>query len=318
MAGGLTHRSRNRWSLLLSMLVGLVPISINAEEYCGDLAETVVQVLGAGGPELTDRLSSTSYLVWRNGRARLLIDTGPGASVNFERAGARFEDLQAIVYTHLHVDHSAALAGFVKGAYFSSRDRDLPIFGPTGNSLLPSTVDFVERLFGPDGLYPYLADVLATAENSGAYQLKPQSVEPDGEEVRSVPLTKEITLSATTAHHGPLPALAWRVDVADASIVFTGDTTNRDRGIQRLGSNIDLLVAHNAIPESAEGFATGLHMRPSDIADIARMTRPKQLLLSHFMTRSIDSVKETTGIIHEQQPSGVIRLAEELGCYPLG
>jgi len=33
-----------------------------------------VQVLGSGGPEMEDKRASSSYLVWQNGRPRILID----------------------------------------------------------------------------------------------------------------------------------------------------------------------------------------------------------------------------------------------------
>ena len=63
-----------------------------ADELCGDRG-VWVQILGAGGPELDDGQAGSSYIVWNDGKARVLVDTGPGASVGFDQAGAKIEDL---------------------------------------------------------------------------------------------------------------------------------------------------------------------------------------------------------------------------------
>ena len=76
-----------------------------ASEQCGDKG-VWIQILGAGGEELNDKQASSSYLVWLNNEARVLIDTGPGSSVGFDKSGANFESLDAIVYTQLRADHS--------------------------------------------------------------------------------------------------------------------------------------------------------------------------------------------------------------------
>jgi len=68
-----------------------------------------LQVLGSGGPELDDQRASSSYLIWADNKAVALIDIGGGASLNYERSGAQFEDLKVIALSHLHVDHSADL-----------------------------------------------------------------------------------------------------------------------------------------------------------------------------------------------------------------
>ena len=107
-----------------------------------------VQVLGAGGPELGDGFASSSYLIWLDDKARVMVDAGGGSSLNFEKAGARIEDLDAVLFTHLHVDHSADWPVYVKAAFFTDRNRDLPVYGPEGDRLLPSMTDFQQALFG--------------------------------------------------------------------------------------------------------------------------------------------------------------------------
>ena len=42
-------------------------------------ADVEVQVLGSGGPVAEGSRAGTSYAVWIDGRAQLLIDAGPGS-----------------------------------------------------------------------------------------------------------------------------------------------------------------------------------------------------------------------------------------------
>ena len=93
-----------------------------AELPCAD-NDVQLQVLGSGGPELDDGRASSGYLIWVKGRARILVDVGAGTSVNFGQSGAKFDDLQAILFTHLHVDHSADLPAFIKGSFFTARNN---------------------------------------------------------------------------------------------------------------------------------------------------------------------------------------------------
>jgi predicted metal-dependent RNase len=66
-----------------------------------------VQVLGSGGPELQDKRASSSYLVWQDGQARVLVDAGGGSALRFGESGAKMSQLDVILFTHYHIDHSA-------------------------------------------------------------------------------------------------------------------------------------------------------------------------------------------------------------------
>ena len=87
-----------------------------------------LQVLGSGGPELQDKRASSSYLIWQDGKARILIDAGGGSALRFGQSGANVKDLCAVVFTHLHVDHSSDFPALIKASFFEDRNDDLPIF----------------------------------------------------------------------------------------------------------------------------------------------------------------------------------------------
>ena len=86
---------------------------------CG-ASSIALQILGSGGPELAGRASS-SYLIWRDGKAAVVVDLGGGSALRFREAGAKLADLDLILLTHLHVDHSADLPALIKSGLFERR-----------------------------------------------------------------------------------------------------------------------------------------------------------------------------------------------------
>ena len=269
-----------------------------------------LQVLGSGGPELTDKRASTSYLVWVDHKAIALIDMGGGSSLNYETAGANFEDLDVVAFSHFHVDHSADFPALIKGSYFTDRKRPLPVFGPDGNNRMPSTKEFLQSMFGSKGSYRYLQDYLITVD-SDQYSLIGHSVKLIPNHVQSFQINPNLILSAVQVHHGPLPALAWRVDSHDCSITFSGDMNNDFHTLEKLAVNTDILVAHNAIPENASGIARKLHMPPSEIGIIAKNAHVKKLVISHRMMRTLGNEKTTEQYIRKSY-TGDLLFANDL------
>ncbi|MCF6301511.1 MAG: MBL fold metallo-hydrolase [Proteobacteria bacterium] len=269
-----------------------------------------LQVLGSGGPELNDGRVSSSYLIWIEGKARILVDSGAGSAHQFEQSGAKFADIEAILFTHLHVDHSVDLPAFIKGSFFANRVENLPIFGPAGNALMPATTEFLDKLFAEDGVYPYLNSYLNSNKKS-TYKIKPTDVKLTDRKIQSFKLNQDIELQVVATHHGPIASVAWRVNIKDCSISFSGDMSNQYGTLKKLAKDSDLLVANNAIEESAVGVARNLHMPPSEIGKIAKQAGVKKLLLAHFMRRSLKFIGESTKIINSYYKGETI-IAEDL------
>ena len=272
-----------------------------------------VQVLGSGGPEIDDGRASASYLLWRDGKARVLIDMGGGSMLRFEQSGAKVGDLDLILLTHLHVDHAADLPVLVMGAFFADRDRDLPIYGPSGNDFMPTTGNFLKALFGTkEGAFHYLDRYLV---GGGEYQLQPHDVDAGLRQPKTVLEDSQYRISAVGVHHGPLPALAWRIDVQGLSVVFSGDMNGSNHTLEKLADKADLLIAHHAIPEGTTGVGRNLHMPPSVIGEIAAQAQVQQLVLSHRMLRTIGREQESEALIRKRY-KGPLVFANDLQCFP--
>jgi ribonuclease BN (tRNA processing enzyme) len=300
--------------LCLGTLVTNLPVIPSADaEACGRQG-IAVQVLGSGGPELQDKRASSSYLVWQDGHARVLIDAGGGSGLRFGESGAKMSDVDVIFFTHFHVDHSADFPALIFSSWFEERDRPLPIYGPAGNSEFPSTVEFVHSFFSNrNGTYRYLSFLLAPEKKSG-YELRPHNVGEDGSSAAF--RGEHFSAYAARVIHGSVPALAWRIEIGGKSIVFSGDTNGEGTDLVRLAKDADLFIAHHAVPEGVTGVERQLHMPPSVIGQIAQEAHVKRLVLSHRMLRTLGHEERSLAEIRKNF-SGPVEFANDLDCFPV-
>jgi len=315
----MSERQMHRSVSLRIALLCLLTLSVNCPfvpsadaQTCGG-EDVAVQVLGSGGPELQDKRASSSYLVWQDGQARVLVDAGGGSALRFGESGAKMSQLDVILFTHYHIDHSADFPSLVFSSWFEERDRPLPVYGPAGNNDFPSTVDFVHAFFNPrNGIFRYLAVVLV-AQEEGGYELQPHNV--DGDPSSMAFRGEHLSAYAARVIHGSVPALAWRVEIGGKSVVFSGDT-NGEGDLVRLANDADLFIAHNAVPEGATGVERRLHMPPSVIGRIAQEAHVKQLVLSHRMLRTLGKEEQTLSEIRKSF-SDPVAFANDLDCFPV-
>lgn len=272
-----------------------------------------VQILGAGGSELDDGQSGSSYLVWIDNQARLLVDTGPGSSLRFDESGAAFRDLDTIVFTQLHADHTADFPAYVEGSEFAERDRPLPVYGPEGNADHPDTETFISRLIGPSGAYAYLQDFLSH-RSRGGYKINPRNVPATGQRRWARFGNETLRLSSIPVTHGDVPAIAWRVEIGDQSIVFTGDFNNTKNVMPEFAAGADALVVTHAIPDNARGEARDFHVTPTQIGRIATQAQVRMVILSHRTNRTRGRESMSRSAI-EAEYMGPLIFANDLECW---
>jgi ribonuclease BN (tRNA processing enzyme) len=306
---------RTAWILVGLALGGLARGEAGDDTpFCGN--EGVwIQILGAGGPDLDDGQSGPAYLLFIDNAARLLVDTAPGSSGAFDKAGGRFADLDAIVFTQLSAHHASDFPAFIEGSLAAGRQDPLTVLGPDGAEPFPGLRQFVDRQIGARGAFPYLAGFLA-ADSGTSYPLNLREVVTDSRRAWSAFRSENLSLAAVPVHHGPVPALSWRVEVGDQSIVFTGDFSNRRNVMAEFAAGADVLVIHHAIPEGARGEATDLHVTPSQIGRIAAQAGVRMVILGHrtARTRGLESISRSA---IEANFDGPVIFANDLECWGL-
>jgi len=304
-------------SLRVAALLALLAAgTMNASAAGCEPGRVRLQMLGTRGPELLDGRASTGYLLWLDGRARVVIDAGPGTVQRFEESGADYRDVELLLFTHFHVDHSADFAAYVKGGFFTDRSAALHVIGPSGTEFVSSAGEFVDRMVGPKGsVYPYLGNFV-DPDATSAYKIVVRTLDwsLDDLSVRPVYGGDGYTVKAVPVHHGPFPAFGYRVEMAGCVISFTGDMSGRLRQMPGLAKGSDILVAHNAVPEDAVGVPARLHMTPSYIGEMAAEAGVRQLLLTHLMRRTIDRREETLRLIRAHY-HGPVAFPDDLDVF---
>ncbi len=246
-----------------------------------------VLVLGSGGPGAAGRAAS-SYLVFVDGVARILVDAGPGSFARLGEAKVSLAEVDLVLLTHLHVDHAGELPGLFKArAVASSTPIAFDVWGPSGaaksgqNAYFPSTSEFIQVLFGAKGAFAYLADfaapmtVRAHDVRAPVVDATPQRlVDRDG-----------VAITAIAGHHGDAPAVIYRIDHGGQSVTFSGDVDAKGLAALRgIAKATDLLVFNSVVldPPGSPAILYTLHSPPHAIGEVAKAAGARALLLSHI------------------------------------
>src|SRR5215475_9227160 len=218
--------------LVIICLLGLLSISLNSlsasAQSCG-ASPVAVQILGSGGPRINPSRASSSYLLWLDGHARILVDMGGGAQHRFGESQAKLEDLWMVGISHLHPDHVSDLPAFLWLSH-EVRKEPLMIFGPSGNDAAPDFSTFLDRLFDEKaGAFPVLGSALGGSYGGGGVRPDIGRVVAGGVRLEvgvidaakaepSMVLQREgVTVTARRIPHGNMPTLAYRVQTGNVS-----------------------------------------------------------------------------------------------------
>lgn len=230
----------------------------------------------------------------------ILFDAGDGTVGRLAAAGLRLDQVRAVFLSHLHLDHTAGLAGTIGLRWMNNMPGPFRIYGPPGtqalvDGIVASMVPAREAGFGLAaglGSHDVRVDVteIATAAPIGllpgvtvrAVENSHYSYEPGSDQARRS------------------KSLSFRIDAPGRSMVYTGDTGPSD-AVTALAQGADLLVSEvqdlpaleALIRRQAPNMPAPLlaqllehlrthHLSPEDVGTIASTAGVGRVVLTHL------------------------------------
>jgi ribonuclease BN (tRNA processing enzyme) len=213
-----------------------------------------VLFLGTGAGLVSAKRKPSSILVKAKEKI-LLFDTGPGIVQQIAESNISLECIDAIFYTHFHIDHISDLAPFIffSKSCFVPREKDLYLYGPKG---LGEFYDKLVALYG--------AQVIP--ERYRIYIEEIGGVEIGGIKIETV----------SVAHREE--SIAYRITENGKSLCISGDTEYCESLIA-LANGCDLLILECSLPK--EKIEHG-HLTSALAARLAEEAGVERLALTHF------------------------------------
>ena len=351
----MSYRKWTRSIVVTSLLTSLSFFTTAYADKDEDLAVDEVEgslsvmVLGSGGPVATTAgRASASYLIFIDGQPKILMDAGGGAYKSLAMSGVDIKDLDIVLLSHLHLDHTGDLPSIIKTMYFHNRiynvtgegtfppGRTAPfrVFGPATNGAkfppvlgadmdttqYPSTSEHVDGHYALNtGIDRYL-NIFSRAISGGIFNYNTTDVSPnwksDSVEVEIIK-EKGLVITAIGVNHGPVPALAFRIEYKGRSIVYSGDTSSVGGNMISISEGADLLIYDTALgtdtpPNDSFNIFYALHTKPSRIGEVAYAAGVKKLLLSHITPQTENRIPQVKDLIRAQGFTGEIKTAKDL------
>jgi ribonuclease BN (tRNA processing enzyme) len=224
----------------------------------------IVVILGSGTSVPHPERRPPAFLLQYEDIA-VLLDCGAGSTTTMASFGVDLEQLSGILLTHTHLDHTAELIPLLfslKNPVGPKRDH-LPLWGPRGLG------GFVQRV----------RDALGSWVSPPGLDLEINELS-DRERVRIGP----VTITAFYVHHGD-PALAYRVDVADKTICYSGDSGPCDALVEA-ARGADLFVCECGVLEQEQ---RDTHLDATQVGELAAAAGCRKVVLTHLYERVVDS-----------------------------
>jgi len=296
VAGG-THFMNN---LPDTAIAGLVDRGVtsdrNASYFEGDALHVITTGTGAPLPD-PKRVGPQAVVV--AGDQMLVFDTGPGSTRKLSLTGLNISSVNALFLTHYHSDHISDLGEFMLQHWTGSGvDEPLKIYGPPGVEDVVAgftaayQLDRVYRIdhHGADTMPPSGFGGIAHTFDLGTDLMSSDVVYEAG----------DVQVIAFNVDHPPVvPAVGFRVNYKDRSVMITGDTIYSDSLIQH-AMGADLMVSDALNHKMSQMFADAgadmdnnlqsvaediqeSHIRPEEAAVVAKEAGVPVLIITHVL-----------------------------------
>ena len=263
----------------------------------------------------TERAETCTMII--AGNDVFIIDVGDGSVNNLRNWGVPFNQIKAVLITHLHSDHISDLADLHLMTWANKLPNEkskLYVYGPLGIDAVTAGFELSYKL---DYIYRnrHHGDEIMPL-NSAGYIPK---VFNEGNILKFT--DSELEIRPFSVMHSPVePSFGLRFDYKGRSVVISGDTIPSDN-VVKFASNADVLI-HEAQSnylvnlardelDRNENFLSKImtdiktyHTTPKDAARIAKKAEVKHLILNHlspspdgyvakkFFSRGLDDIFE--------------------------
>jgi ribonuclease BN (tRNA processing enzyme) len=210
-------------------------------------------ILGTGTSVPSLSRSSSAYLLITEGQ-KILIDIGPAVVRRLLESGYMVNDIDIVILTHFHVDHSADLSTFLFACNYGieSRIKPLSLFGGPG----------VHKFYG--GLlnvYPWISP--------NTYEIKLKSIYQGHEEIN------DVVINAAKVNHNK-ESIGISIE-KEKKVVFSGDT-DYSRNLTKIAYKADILITECSFPErKVKG-----HMNLNVLKKVVEKAQPERVIISHL------------------------------------
>ena len=257
-------------------------------------SDTRLILLGTGGGPRPNNMRNQSAWVVIVNNVPYVVDCGGGVSRQLVFAGVPLASLKYIFITHHHSDHNLEYGNLMYNAWVSGFKGRIDTYGP------PPLEKMTKAFFD---LNAY--DINIRIPDEGRPPLAPMIHVHEISENGLVMQDENVRVTAALVNHPPVvPSFAYRFDTANASIVFSGDTTPADN-LTKLAKGADILV-HEVLhkPSLAKLLArvpnadrllehiVASHTTHIDVGKVAKEAGAKTLVLTHFVPTDDPSITE--------------------------
>ncbi|MCB2214011.1 MBL fold metallo-hydrolase [bacterium] len=283
-----------------SLLENLLQKRISENQDNVRFAEDSLYVITTGtGAPMPDKDRVGPQTIVLAGEKLLVFDAGPGSTRMLEISNLDVGSVDALFLTHYHSDHIGDIGELMLKRWANgSPDFPLPIYGPPG---LEKVVNGFEAAYSFDKKYriDHHGQKIVPASGFGG-DSHPFDLGKDLTSSEVVYESVDVQVIAFNVDHTPVfPAVGYRVNYKNRSVVISGDTIFTESLIDHVrGADVLICEALNQkytdmlanagrktgtnLPPIAKDIQT-YHITPEKAAMLARDAEVSQLILTHIL-----------------------------------
>ena len=247
-----------------------------------------------------------------------MVDAGARSADKAVALRLPLERLDAVLLTHFHSDHIAALGEMHLNSWVRGRAAKLDVYGGPG---VERVVDGFNLAYGQDYGYRtgHHGEDYVPSATAG---LVAKTIQAD----RVIYDEDGIKITAITVYHPPIePALAFRFDYQGRSVLISGDTV-KDNNLIAAAQNVDVLIHEVIQRDLVDIFVQALrdnglgklgkiiedtheyHASPVEAAEAANQANADLLVYYHYAPVPQNSVMDRIFMrgVDDIRPDGVL------------